>query len=375
MTDWGEYLLNAIDTSDVTALSKLKQQGPEGEHAWQAHLNIFPAVQRVLNPPFINPHLPKMYAICRELLPCMEAEDLPKLLYMETMEYARRAKLEKHPQPARTETADRTASLFSDAERAIGCHDVDETASLFASFLEQQGARELARRLLLLGSGYLNESLGHSVSCTAFILQEILARQDQDPWPALVLIADYFIKGRFGTTPSLRVPRKALEESLPDLILRSTTGSSFIEIHHTITLYAIERARDIFSREEHDHLVASWLDWIGEKGSHAAFVEISKQRSALDYGTFYQAFSALDTQAVLEMVVPLTASAEGRKLLGRFLVKGLCDLYQGDYDPHYVTGLGAALWVVGQYTDHPSLVSSALHQYIGFLFRGLGRNG
>ncbi len=97
MTDWREYLINAIEASDVTAVSRLKSDGPEGEQAWSAHLSLFPEVQRVLNPPFINPHLPKMYGVCRDLLPYMEAEDILKLLYMETVEYARRAKLEKHP--------------------------------------------------------------------------------------------------------------------------------------------------------------------------------------------------------------------------------------------------------------------------------------
>ena len=202
----------------------------------------------------------------------------------------------------------------------------------------------------------------------------MLARQDQDPWPALVLLADYFIKGRFDTTPSLRKPRQPIEQALPDFMLRSTSGSSFIDIHHTITLYAIERGRELFSKEEYEHLVTSWLDWMGEKESHATFVAVPKQRATLSYATFYEAFSALDTQTVLKMVIPLTASDEGRKLLGRFLVKGLCDLYQGDYNPHYVTGLGAALWVVAQYTGHPPLASNALHQYIAFLFHGLGGN-
>ncbi len=374
MTDWGEYLLNAIDTSDVTAVSRLKQEEPKGELAWSAHLALFPAVQRVLNPPFINPHLPKMYAVCRDLFPYMKAEDIPALLYMEAMEYARRAKLEKHPQRTLGQTAVRATILFDDAKRAIRSRDVDETASLFAAFLRQQGAQELGRRLLLLGSGYLDESLGHSLSCTAFILQEMLERQAQDLWPALLLLADYFIKGRFDTTPSLRKPPQTPEQALPDFILRSTTGSSFIDIHHTITLYAIERARELFSREEYEHLVASWLDWMGEKESREAFVNAPKGRSTLGYGTFYEAFSALDTQTVLKMVIPLAASDEGRKLLGRFLIKGLCDLYQGDYNPHYVTGLGAALWVAAQYAERPSLVSNALHQYVAFLFHGLGGN-
>ena len=93
-----------------------------------------------------------MYAVCRELFPYMEAEDIPALLYMEAMEYARRAKLEKHPQRALSRTAGRTAVSFDDAERAIRSRDVEETVSLFAAFLRQQGAQELARRLLLLAA-------------------------------------------------------------------------------------------------------------------------------------------------------------------------------------------------------------------------------
>jgi hypothetical protein len=374
MTGWGGHLLNAIEASDVDAVSRLKHEGPGGEHAWRVHLHLFPAVQRVLNPPFINPHMPKMYAVCRELFSCMETGDIPGLLYMEAMEYARRAKLEKHAQPRLSRTAPEPTGLFEDALLAIRSRDVAVTASSFAAYLRQHGARELARRLLLVGSGYLQESLGHSISCTAFILQEMMAQQDQDPWPVLVLLADYFIKGRFDTTPSLRKPPQPLEQAMPDLMLRSTTGSSFIDIHHTITLYAIERARGFFSKEEYEHLVASWLDWMGEKESHAAFVETQKQGSVRDYDTFYRAFSALDAQAVLKILVPLPASEEGRKLLGRFLIKGLCDLYQGDYNPHYVTGLGALLWVAGQYRDRPQLALNALHQYIGFLFRALGKN-
>ena len=72
-----------------------------------------------------------------------------------------------------------------------------------ATYLDQQGGPELARRLLLLGNGYLDQSLGHSVSCTGFMLLEMLDREDHDPWPVLAALANYFCRGRFNTTPSL----------------------------------------------------------------------------------------------------------------------------------------------------------------------------
>ncbi len=376
MNDWGEYLRRAIEASDVAAISRLKREGPEGEDAWAAHLSLFPAVQRVLNPPYVNPHLPKMYAICRDLLPYLKTDDIPALLYVETLEYARRKKLERPRQGLEQagETTSRSASaLFHDVEQAIESQDPDRAASAFAVFLRQQGAKELARRILLLGSGYLDRSLGHSVSCTAFILREMLARHDQDPWPALVILADYFVKGRFMTTPPLRKRAQVQGRGLSDSLLRSTTGASFVDIHHTITFYAIERSRRLLSDPEYGHLVASWLDWMAEKEAHVVTVEPSKRDTVPAYGSFYEAFSALDTAAVFKMAVSLVASVEGRKLLGRFLIKGLCDLYQGDYDPHYVTGLGATLWMVEQHADHPSVASNVLYQYLDFLRNSIQR--
>ena len=100
-------------------------------------------------------------------------------------------------------TPPRSKVDFADIEKSIGAKDREKATLLLCAFLEQQGAGELLRRLLLLGSGYLDESLGHSVSCTAFILLEVIERSGIDAAPALFLLADYFCKGGFHTTPSL----------------------------------------------------------------------------------------------------------------------------------------------------------------------------
>ena len=57
-------LLEAINASDTQRASALVQQMLRaGMDPWEIHLALYPAVQPVLNPPFINPHLPKMYAV------------------------------------------------------------------------------------------------------------------------------------------------------------------------------------------------------------------------------------------------------------------------------------------------------------------------
>src|SRR4030067_2101275 len=194
-------LLEAIETSDVEgALKLLERSIREGADPWKIHLSFFPIVQRVLNPPFITPHLPKMYNICRELVSYLSKDKTGALVTLEVTEYARRTKMKKI----------RRASLpthlisFKEIEVAIGENNPEKAATLMAAFLAQKGGPEFARRVLLLGSGYLNDSLGHSVSCTAFILLEMLERGAEDCWPALSALADYFCKGRFHITPTLK---------------------------------------------------------------------------------------------------------------------------------------------------------------------------
>ena len=58
--------------------------------------------------------------------------------------------------------------------------------------------------------------------------------------------------------------------------------------------------------------------------------------------------------------------------MGKYLVKGVADLYQGNYDPHYLTGLGSALWVINEYRDEPQIAVNALRQYVNYFFAGLG---
>ena len=53
----------------------------------------------------------------------------------------------------------------------------------------------------------------------------------------------------------------------------------------------------------------------------------------------------------------------------RRLIKGVIDNYKGDYNPHYFTGLGSALWVIDRYWNHIPIVTNALHQYIDFYFQ------
>ena len=52
-----EKLINAIEASEPDIASEhFKEMLKKGGDPWEIHRSIFPVVQKVLNPPFINPH-------------------------------------------------------------------------------------------------------------------------------------------------------------------------------------------------------------------------------------------------------------------------------------------------------------------------------
>ncbi len=359
-------LLKTMEGSDVGAAETLfKEMVRRGDKAWDIHLSLFPFVQRVLNPPFINPHLPKMYSIYRELMPYLQEAEIPSFVHIEVNEYSRRPKLENLPEVP----SPSSPTSFGEIEAAIRSGDRKETALAMAGFLSQKGASELARRLLFLGSGYLSQSLGHSVSCTAFILLEMLARPQQDRWPALTVLADYFCKGRFDTPPVLRKlapfsPDEAVKHHLP----RAVSGQGIVNLHHTITVYAMERIRHLFNDKEYGHMVDSWIAFLGDKKAEPFSREEPGAKPITSYDQFFELFSAMEAKPLVARAGGMTGTQEGRSNLGRFLVKGLCDRYRGNYNPHCITGLGAALWVINHFGNQPALATKALFQYTDFFF-------
>jgi hypothetical protein len=83
----------------------------------------------------------------------------------------------------------------------------------------------------------------------------------------------------------------------------------------------------------------------------------------------------MDAKSVAANAGGMIASSQGRQQLRRFLIKALCDKYQDNYNPHYITGLGSALWVIDRYWNQGPIALNALFQYLDFFFDGLKSNG
>ncbi len=348
------------------ALGFFEEALAKGEDAWQIHNCLFPAVQCVANPPFINPHLPKMYNIYRDFIPYVEKDDVPSLVRLEVTEYARRPKIQKLARPSRLPDS----VTFEEIAAAFQKRDREEASALMAAYEAVSGREELARRLLLLGSGYLDQSLGHSMSCTAFILLEMLTRQDEDSWPAIEALAEYFCRGRFHALAETGRTTGLSADEFRSHILRAVSGRGIVNLHHSITLYAVQRVRHLFAAGEYAHLIRKWVDFMENK--EAEPVTVAAVGSPIErYPEFFDIFSAYETRPLLEKVAAMISSESGRRRLGRYILKALCDCYQGDYNPHCLTGIGSALYLIENYSQQMDIGVTALFQYLDFYFTSM----
>ena len=362
-----DKLSNAIEQSDTTESKKILKSLFEVHYRdpWALHKGIYGVVQQVLNPPFKNPHLSKMYAINGEIAAYLSDEDKARLVRLEVEEYGRRDKLQKTKKPG----ALPGVSNFAAVEKAIGDNDYVNTAAAMAAFIEIFGQKEFARRLLLLGSGYLGSSLGHSISCTAFILFEMIRRQDQDDWPALLLLADYFCKGAFKTTPDLQSSTvSAYNEEFRYQLCRAVSGTGIVALHHSITVYAIERSSRLLTRQEYDHMLAVWVAMMGEKEQNLHPVDKIGKDNLPDFEGFAAIFSKKDPRQLLPLVNGALSSENDRRCLAQYIIKAVLRSYDGSYNPHNLTGLGSALWFMENFHQRPEIVINSWLQYLDYLF-------
>lgn len=364
-----EDLLTAIETSDqYMALDRLDSLLSDGDEPWEIHEALFPLINRVLNPPFINPHIPKMYAVSREFVQFLEPEDIASLVRLEVQEYARRDKALPLAKPFPIPLS----HGFWDVEGAIASRNVSKTAVAMSAFLEIAGPEELAKRMLILGSGFLAQSLGHSLSCTAFILQEMVIRKDEDTWPTLVLLSEYFCSGNFNQTPALQYSAISdyTDVYVTDL-KRAISGSGIVALHHTITVYAIERSRHFLTRQGYDHVLTMWGQMLENKEEQLHPLEAFTTEPLPDFDRFFSVFEQYSPIPVLNMANSALKSSDDRARLSCYLIKSVLKCYNGNYNPHYLTGLGASLWIIQHYHDQPIIVLNGLFQYLDFFFSGI----
>jgi len=118
-------------------------------------------------------------------------------------------------------------------------------------------------------------------------------------------------------------------------------------------------------------MIDAWIRFLGDKREEEVTLKGAETGVLDHYDQFYKVFSELKARPLTASLRKMPISEENRNKLGNFLIQALCDKYQRNYDPHYVTGMGAILWVQEQYSMDTQVATNALYQYLDFFFSGL----
>ena len=132
-----------------------------------------------------------------------------------------------------------------------------------------------------------------------------------------------------------------------------------------------ERVRHLLSNKEYLHMLSSWTRWMGSK--QADSVAVLRAPAATTYEEFREAVAVGDAQKAISTLVallPLESGPSASNKIGHYLTNAVCDLYLGDYDPHFLNGLGSLLWIAEYYSEDPEIVAHAIGQYLRYFMNG-----
>jgi hypothetical protein len=198
------------------------------------------------------------------------------------------------------------------------------------AFREQQGA-ELARSCSFWAA-VPGVNPWPSVSCTAFILLEMMQRSDQDPWPALATLSDYFCRAD-SRHPRLRTaPTSPSREFLgkPDAGGKRARDRQPAPHDHPV----FDGTSGLFlpSRNFHTQLPAGSSSWEKKGRKHPKRISL---RVRLPITRISTAISPGGKKTLLNYLEGMISSEEGRRLLGKYLGQRVSGSLPGNYDPHY----------------------------------------
>jgi hypothetical protein len=255
--------------------------------------------------------------------------------------------------------------------KAIQASDTDKVANILSAINLFKGAPQLTSTLLKLGSGYMDKTLGHSISCTAFILLDYAKRAEAELWPAYTGLANYYCGGHFNKFPEVQLKNTSIS-SIEENILRAVSGTGIMNLHDTITLYSIERCKPLINDDDYHHLLGSWVEYLEDKEPEPYKISSNPKEVIDSYDSFLKLCKDKKTDQIIEASMDLIKTSDGKRGWGRFMLKALCELYDGRYDPHYLTGLGSLIWVMNRFQNDLKVVSTAMNQYLEFYFSRVG---
>jgi hypothetical protein len=248
----------------------------------------------------------------------------------------------------------------------------------YALGLLEEPPEPLMQALLTLGAVAIPHSLGHTLSCFFPVMEDIVAVDH--PATASAVLSYLMYLGRYGVDK--RVLQEGYGQSEDPLdcagFLRvCASGDGIVNLHHMITLYVATAWERATFNPDGAVPYALLQDWVGQKPldreryRRAASLELAGSLPDT-YEAFSQRYSLREPDELLSCLFRMLDEMPRQAVdwLFRFYASHYA---YGRWDPHYYTGLYAALRLyMGERIHDQVARRMALDQAVRYFAQGMG---
>lgn len=268
------------------------------------------------------------------------------------------------------------SSTMQNFLQEMGEHNV-HNAFHYALKIWKKDPDILFQTLLLSGSAFISDTLGHSLSCFFPVVEDLMAANHPHATTGLLSYLMYLV--RYGISDDL-VQKIAQKSEKPQdyvtLLKRCASGSGIVNIHHTITLYiftAWEEAKFNAERQVPYSLLLEWLD--EKKVDQERERRVGPSLHADDLPHTYQEFAELFSFEHLDHTIATIFML--LEIFPQRTVDWLFRIYASYYtpqnwNPHYYTSLYAALCLfLGEKIHDEIACRMAIDQAVRYFAEGI----
>ncbi|MFW6390130.1 MAG: hypothetical protein ACOCZT_03375, partial [Halanaerobiales bacterium] len=205
---------------------------------------------------------------------------------------------------------------------------------------------DLYQLLLNLGSIYIPDTLGHSISCFFPVITDIINSEHPVKGTALFSIISYL--SRFPYPEDIM--EKNLEQTKPqdyDRILKiSSSGDGIVNLHHMITFFILLSWENASFNHKKIVPYNIFLNWIKDKkidrNQEEKVLKLKKVNKQIDnYTDFSKLFSPDNPEESIDTFIFLLDTIPEKAIDWIFRIYP--DYYTPNWDPHYITSIYCAI--------------------------------
>lgn len=246
-------------------------------------------------------------------------------------------------------------------------------AYFYAAKALQTDKSKLFNALMQNGAMSIPDTIGHSISCFYPVLGEVLAVEHPAAGTSLLSLIMYLCRFRKQRSSVVVNDSPVTPSAKSRLLLKATSGTSIIDIHHMITFYIFQSWETASWNPDTTPPWVKLHDWIGDKKIDAQRqIRAVEQKSVIvpeSYRHWQYIFSGKNREAIINSATAILNESYEKACDWFFRV--YADYDSPDWDPHYFTSLYAALELSRDPSITAQVSTMALIQALEYFLGGI----